>query len=88
MRLRLPISNIINFSHFVNEWVSVGDNSHIFLFEQGGSASIGGVASRPIRTEPDGTLPIESILASVRVDNVHFPVTQLVCLEQTHNMFG
>lgn len=30
---------------------------------------------------PIGTMRLESILAAVRSENVHFPVTQLVCLE-------
>lgn len=66
----------------------MGDNCHIFIYEQGGSAFLAGVASRPVRNEPDGTMQLEAVLASIRGDNVHFPVTQLVCLEQTHNMCG
>jgi threonine aldolase len=58
------------------------------MYEQGGSASLAGVASRAVRNEPDGTMLLDSIVAAMRADNVHFPVTQLVCLEQTHNMCG
>ena len=67
---------------------AVGDNCHICVWEQGGAAFLGGVASRTVKTEEDGTLQLESILAAIRADNIHFPVTQLVCLEQTHNMCG
>lgn len=66
----------------------VGDNSHIYIYEQGGAAFIAGVASRVLPTQPNGVLKIEDILKSVRVDDIHFPVTRLVCLENTHNMNG
>jgi len=66
----------------------VGDNCHIYVYEQGGSAFLGGVASRAVPNQEDGTMLLEDILAAFRSDNVHFPETQLVCVEQTHNMCG
>ena len=64
----------------------VGDQSHTFLFEQGGMAALGGITPRPIPNQPDGTLRLEDIEAAIRPDNVHFPRTRLICLENTHNM--
>lgn len=66
----------------------LGASSHIFIYEQGGSAFLGGVASRAIPNEEDGTLKIESILGAIRADNIHYPTTQLVCLENTQNYCG
>lgn len=66
----------------------LGDNCHIYMYEQGGSAFLGGVASRAVPNQEDGTMRLEDIVAAFRSDNVHFPVTQLVCVEQTHNMCG
>ncbi|MFQ6101072.1 MAG: low-specificity L-threonine aldolase [Anaerolineae bacterium] len=66
--------------------VILGDRSHSFLFEQGGMAALGGIMPRPISNQPDGTLRLEDIEAAIRGDNVHFPRTRLVCLENTHNM--
>jgi threonine aldolase len=63
----------------------VGDRSHTFLFEQGGMAALGGIVPRPIANQPDGTLRPEEMEAAIRSDNVHFPRTRLVCLENTHN---
>lgn len=63
----------------------IGDQAHIFFYEQGGSAALGGIHPRTIRTEPDGTLSLEDIEASIRPDNVHFPITRLIALENTHN---
>lgn len=65
--------------------VILGNQSHIFLNEQGGSASLGGIHHYAIANQPDGTLDINGIKAAVRPDNVHFPRTRLICLENTHN---
>jgi threonine aldolase len=64
----------------------VGDRSHTYLFEQGGMAALGGITPRPTPNQPDGTLRLEDIEGAIRGDNVHFPRTRLVCLENTHNV--
>ncbi len=66
----------------------LGDKSHIFYFEQGGSAAVGGIHSRTVPNQPDGTLSPEDIASAVRADDVHFPVTRLIVLENTHNLCG
>ncbi len=66
--------------------VILGDRCHTYLFEQGGMAALGGITPRPIPNQPDGTLRLEDIEQAMREDNVHFPRTRLVCLENTHNM--
>jgi threonine aldolase len=68
--------------------VILGDQCHTFCYEAGGVAALGGVHPMPVRTTPDGRLPLESIEAAIRADNVHFPITRLVCLENTHNRCG
>lgn len=65
--------------------VIMGDQAHTFLYEQGGSAALGGIHPRPVPNQPDGTLRLEDIAAAIRSDNPHFPVSRLVCLENTHN---
>lgn len=64
----------------------LGDQSHTFLFEQGGMAALGGITPHPIPNQHDGILQLEDIEAAIRPDDPHFPVTRLVCLENTHNM--
>jgi threonine aldolase len=64
----------------------LGDKSHIFFFEQGGSAAIGGIHPHIIPNQPDGTLQIEDILGAIRAQNVHFPQSRLIVLENTHNL--
>ena len=41
--------------------IMLGDQSHIYLNEQGGTASLAGVIPRVVRNEPDGTIPVEVI---------------------------
>jgi threonine aldolase len=66
--------------------VILGDLSHTFLFEQGGMAALGGIMPHTVPNQPDGTLRLEDVEGAVRGDNVHFPRTRLVCLENTHNV--
>ena len=68
------------------EEIILGSLSHTFFFEQGGSAAVGGIHPRTIPNQPDGTLPLPEIEAAIRADNVHFPRTRLIVLENTHNL--
>lgn len=63
----------------------LGDNAHTFYFEQGGSSAIAGIHPRTLPNQPDGKLALEDIAAAIRPDNIHFPVTRLIMLENTHN---
>jgi threonine aldolase len=67
------------------EEVILGDQSHTFLYEGGGIAALGGIHPHTIPNQPNGTLRLEDIEAAIRPDNVHFPRTRLICLENTHN---
>jgi threonine aldolase len=66
----------------------VGRSAHIYLNEVGGMAAVGGVQACPIPNQPDGTLRLEDIQASIRAEDVHHPRTKLVCLENTQNLCG
>jgi len=66
----------------------VGDQSHMHIFEQGNSAMLGGIHSRTAPNQRDGTLLLKDIEERIRTVDDHFPVTQLVCLENTHNKCG
>jgi len=67
------------------EEVILGDRSHTFLYEAGGMSALGGIHPHTIVNQPDGTMRLEEIEAAIRGDNVHFPRTRLICLENTHN---
>jgi threonine aldolase len=66
----------------------LGDACHIFRSEQGGAAALGGVHPRTVLNEPDGTLDLQRVVASIRGDDPHYPVTRLICVENTHNFCG
>ena len=68
------------------EEIILGSHSHTFFFEQGGSAAVGGIHPRTVPNQPDGKLALEDIMAAIRDDNIHFPRTRLIVLENTHNL--
>lgn len=68
--------------------IILGDQAHTFLSEAGAPAVLGGITSRPLRNQPDGTLKLDEIEAAIRPDNVHFPRTKLITVENTHNQCG
>lgn len=65
--------------------IILGDASHIYLSEQGGASALGGIHHRPVSNRDDGTMDIEEIQGAIRTDNIHFPRTRLIALENTHN---
>ena len=67
------------------EEVILGDRSHTFLYEAGGMSTLGGIHPHTISNQPDGTMRLEDIEGAIRGNNVHFPRTRLICLENTHN---
>ncbi len=68
--------------------VVLGDRSHTFLYEAGGIAVLGGVHPYTIPNNDDGTLALDAILSAVRPDNIHYPRSRALCLENTHNRCG
>jgi len=65
--------------------VILGDQSHIFFYEQGGTSALGGIHPRTVANQPDGKMALHNIEAAIRQDNIHFPITRLIVLENTHN---
>ncbi len=68
--------------------VILGDKAHIFLYEQGGLAALGGIIPHTLPVQPDGTLSLASIRQAIRVDNIHFPRTKVIALENTQGTVG
>ena len=69
--------------------IILGDKSHTFLYEGGGISAFGGIHSRQLPNQDDGTLDVEEIKSAIRTENDHFPKTSAISLENTHNMcFG
>jgi threonine aldolase len=68
--------------------VIVGKKNHVFVHEAGGISALGGIHSNQIVNQPDGSLLLEDVAAAIRPDDLHEPVTRLVCLENAHNGCG
>ncbi len=67
------------------EEVILGEKSHMFLYEAGSMSTVGGIHPHTVANQPDGTMLLEDIEAAIRGNNVHFPRSRLICLENTHN---
>ena len=70
------------------EEVILGEQAHMFYFEAGGMAAMGGVHPHTVANQEDGTMLLADIAGAIRGDNVHFPRTRLICIENTHNRCG
>jgi threonine aldolase len=65
--------------------VVLGDKAHTFVNEVGGMAALGGIQPHTVPNQPDGTLALDALGGAIRGDNVHWPRTRLIALENTHN---
>lgn len=63
--------------------IIVGTSSHIKNYEAGAAAVISGVNYHLVQEE-NGMMPIELIEKGIRGDDVHYPDTSLICLENAH----
>jgi threonine aldolase len=61
----------------------VGQQQHCYRWEGGGAAVFGSVQPQPIAHQPDGTLALADIEASVKPDDPHFARSRLLALENT-----
>lgn len=74
-------------------WTKKGDeiileqDSHIFWYEVGGVAAICGAMTWRVKGEL-GIMKAADVEAAIRPENIHFPQTTLICLENTHNVGG
>jgi threonine aldolase len=66
----------------------LGDKSHTFVYEAGGIAALGGVIPHTVPVHSDGTMALDDIKRAIRPDNVHFPRSKLIALENTQGTVG
>jgi threonine aldolase len=67
--------------------VILDEEAHIFYYEVGAVSALAGAHVRTIRGSRS-LLDPDAVTAAIRPDNVHFPRTRLLCLENTHNRAG
>jgi len=63
------------------------DNSHVYKYEGGGIAFNSGVQAKTLKGER-GKITATQIDDAINNEDVHFPATRLVCLENTANRGG
>lgn len=61
--------------------------SHIFLYEAGAASALAGVQTRPIRGTK-GAMDPSDVKKAIRGEDIHYPYSGLICLENTHNKAG
>lgn len=65
------------------EEVIVGETYHTFLHEARGASVLGGIAMHPLSTSQLGQIEIEDMLAAIKPDDIHSPISKLLALENT-----
>ncbi|MEX0785459.1 MAG: low-specificity L-threonine aldolase [Dehalococcoidia bacterium] len=66
----------------------VGSEAHVLHYEAGGVPGLGGISLRTVHNDEHGMLDLDELQATIRGENVHFPKTAVICLENTHNRCG
>ena len=62
-----------------------GQGYHIQVAEAMGSAILASVASHPLPPNENGELNEEDIIAAIKPDDSHYPITRLLAIENTFN---
>lgn len=63
------------------------EESHIFYYESGAVAALAGVQTRTIAGNR-GAMDPKAVFNAVRTEDIHYPETGLICIENTHNRAG
>ncbi|MDC8773262.1 low-specificity L-threonine aldolase [Roseateles albus] len=61
----------------------VGQFAHTYRWEGGGAAVLGSIQPQPLNHQPDGSLLLSEVEASIKPDDVHFARSKLLTLENT-----
>ncbi|OIJ12484.1 threonine aldolase [Anaerobacillus alkalilacustris] len=67
--------------------IILDEDSHIVFYEGGAISAFAGVQPRTIKSE-NGMLDPKKLEEAIRTNDIHFPDTTLICLENTHNRSG
>ncbi|NWF71020.1 MAG: low-specificity L-threonine aldolase [Chloroflexi bacterium] len=66
----------------------LGREAHTFRYEAGSASGMGSVHPHILDVQPDGTLRLDQIENAIRGQNIHYPRTKLICLENTQGTVG
>ena len=65
------------------EEVITGEHYHVSMSEARGASVLGGLAISALQTDADGSLTAEQVSAAIKPDDPHYPISRLLCLENT-----
>jgi len=65
------------------EEVILGTEAHSYRYEAGGLAVLGSIQPQVVPNRPDGSLDLAEVESAIKPDDVHFPHTRLLALENT-----
>ncbi len=63
----------------------IGKTYHIYAYEAGGTAVLGSIVPHPLPVDHRGALAAEDIVAAIKPNDSHVPITRLLCVENTVN---
>ena len=66
----------------------LGDESHVFWYESGGAAALGGIPFNLRPTSRTGELDPAEVARAIRTRRPGYPRTGVVCVENSHNRCG
>jgi threonine aldolase len=78
---------VLTHTHHGDE-IILGDEAHMLWYEVGGAAALGGVILRTVANDSRGRMNLDDIDRTIRGEDIHYPQTTLLCLENTHNRCG
>lgn len=61
----------------------IGKTYHIYSYEAGGTAVLGSVMPHPLPVNDRGALAADDVIAAIKPDDSHTPITRLLCIENT-----
>ena len=65
------------------EEIILGEEYHIYSSEAGGTSALGGIVLQPMATDASGGLSLDQVLAAIKEDDPHLPITRTLALENT-----
>jgi threonine aldolase len=67
--------------------IIIEEQAHVYYYEGGAPAALSGAMCRLVKGER-GIFTAEDVSSMLRFEDIHFPRTKLICLENTHNRGG
>ena len=66
----------------------VGEKSHMYNAEAGAASALGGISVQSIANDSRGMIDLDELRSKIRPDNIHYPPTRLIGIENTANHCG